>query len=268
MNKLIETPDRIIVNGVSHDFESSHVTYVFFRYSDIIDDDEHFLAVHVPSQTYYCTKKDVLDELLFPTKHAVEINARMNADISLNPVTQLRNRLMNGVDTHLKLFDCCAYLGRVDSNDVNKHTSCKGRIYEIEKKTYITFWGKLSNYVHSFSDVTKFIESDLQINLKSALYQFENLANNSFISLDTVKYALGHAKPEIQSKPSLEQELHMKKALIGKKFLQVLQGHPANRHQLYAALEQEFNMPVAKIKQLVATVPLGAVVKRRLLSLL
>lgn len=261
-----ESPDTININGKVYDYnEKAFVAWVFLKFRDTVDDKNTLLAFNPKSNNFVSSNSIVADELNDPQKHQRELELRNDAEMTVNPVKDILHNIKHMLPIHNDMLYMCQLSGRARSSDTRSDLMISGRIYYIRGVYYITFWDQLLQLASHINELLSFISNELSIDIKSAKFQFKGFAPSSFITYETVRYVMKNPPKQANTSASnMERDLHVKKALIAKKFLQALQTMPRTKVDLQAALEREFQMPFVKLKAIFPNLPLGEFAKQKL----
>lgn len=143
-------------------------------------------------------------------------------------------------------------------------STCDGRLYYVDDNYYYSFWGfksEIQHYKYQISSTLKHIGIDY----KKVFFQSEDHKKNyQFETYDDffdIK-AKEPTKSELE-KSRLAKDLHVKKSQLDQSLLNVIADKPKNYDELYAALEKQFKMPIAQIKQKFEGIPLDRLLVRQ-----
>lgn len=163
-----------------------------------------------------------------------------------------------------------------------------GRVFNIKGVNLVTFWQERNEIKPYKKHIANYL-SEIGIDYKTALYQTYDMIDDAIDSGDgeqedwqddwdsgggdsgwgsskflTFEEVFGTASRQMGTveklKKDLANQLHIKKGQLDKAILDVLAEKPASYNDLYAGLEKQLGMPIAKIKHVFRGIPLDKLV--------
>lgn len=245
---LCEIPDDIKIDDKYVGFKNA--SHTFLLYNDIVDRRKYWVAYVYPK--YRNGGKVILceNEELEPI-----LNQNFDSKFDVWPAhSNLRILLVNSN----RLAD--------DSDDYSEIGTIDGRLF-FEK--YMSFWSERADIVKYKAHWDDFLNR-IKVNHNDVLVEefSEDVDDGIMIPYNTF---FGTQSGEVKkmgayekAKLELAKKLHMDKAMLDKKVLDVIQSRPKDIETLYARLEKQFNMPFYKIKQIFRDVPLDKLIVKQL----
>lgn len=276
-NLLKEDPDTF--RGHIDYMEAS---YTFLIYKDNVDKKLNWLAYDYDNSKVLCQNPEVEREIYNIDSYTKTIESRpMSPHISSFKYTPTMSDLLDeigGFPAHRNLLDIVIRLRRTDNvrtrgddlgHNVAQEIKCDARIFDVydvdwqETNYYFIYWGTAEDTKKYKSYIDDFFNR-VGISKNNIFFDDEEIPYHVFFgtNVDTPP------ESEVQiAKKKLAQQLHMQKALLDKKLLQVLQSNPKDLETLYARMEKQFNLPIAKIRSLFRGIPLDQLVVKQLREL-
>lgn len=275
-NLLKEDPDVFRGN-----IDYMKASYTFLIYKDNVDKKLNWLAYDYNNSKVLCQNPEVEREIYNINNYTKTIENRpMSPHISSFKYTQTMSDLLDEIDgfpAHRNLLDIVIRLRRTDNvrtrgddlgHNVAQEIQCDARIFDVydvdwqETNYYFIYWKSTSNTKKYKSYIDDFFNR-VGVSKNNIFFDDEEIPYHDFFGTD-----VDTPESEVQiAKKKLAQQLHMQKALLDKKLLQVLQSNPKDLETLYARMEKQFNLPIAKIRSLFRGIPLDKLVAKQLREL-
>jgi hypothetical protein len=237
---LKEDPENIEVDGVHYDFLSSEAKYTVVIFNDH-ENKLNWAAWDYDANKLISSVENILEKIR-------ERSGDEWTDIDINydnlPQEPYHHRIV-GVLRELG-YGALGATGNI-------------RVYKIDGKWYFSFWSNeeiktLKNCLLNFIDTVHMIRDNVFIEFG---LDWKPLAE-VFTLKSTQEDELTKRKKQ------MALDLHVKKGMLDKAIINVLQTKPKNRDELYARLERELNMPLVKIKSVFSNIPLDKLVSKKI----
>jgi hypothetical protein len=204
------------------------------------------------------------------------ILTRINSNMSLQtqvPMEGLLSRIGWKITfgkysiTHGNISECLSLLERLpvsmnSSTDRGDYPAAS-RLFKHENKFVLSFWqnkaklrsvkDKIVNYLHA-----------IHIDPEQIYYQSIDMESDETLPMDRFFTLPTNKLSDVQRKErEIAQQLHVNKALLDKAILDALSSKPKNINDLYAALEDQLRMPIAKVRHLFKDFPFDKILARK-----
>jgi hypothetical protein len=259
---LSESPDSVYYGNNEYSWYDDG-SYTFLVYNDIVDNQRYWFAWDYSKKTILCENKQVENEILHTDDVILSTieGRQFDGYFSNQPIGEAFMDLEDR-PTHNGLIELLSTLRRCYFN--RDYAECDGRVYDVkgEDKYLMSFWQEDSVILKDRNKLDDFFN---RVGIDKNKILFER-----FDRENTVNYYqfFGTKPPEIsdveRQKQQIARDLHMKKAQLDKAILDALQSKPKDINSLYAALEKQLNMPLAKIKHVFRGIPLDKLVVKQL----
>jgi hypothetical protein len=150
-----------------------------------------------------------------------------------------------------------------------------GRVFNVNGVYLITFWDERDKIKPYKNHIVQYLNG-IGIDYKTALYQTydmddsedddndsesEGNSSSAFLSFNEIFGTSSRQMSDTEkTKKELANQLHIKKGQLDKAILDVLASKPKNVNDLYAGLEKQLGMPIAKIRHVFNGIPLDKLV--------
>jgi hypothetical protein len=171
--------------------------------------------------------------------------------------------------THYNLARLLSILQRTEYQIGREQAFAASRIFYSDKSHthYISFWQEKDSLKPHRHVIDNYITA-IGYTPQNFLYQSDDMSAEEFLDYSSFYNTGSKQLTDLEKQEKeLAYQLHVKKAVLDKAILDALASKPKDVNDLYAALEQQLKMPLAKIRHVFKNVPLDKLLARNLKEL-